>query len=256
MPASGRHGWQAGPARRQHHALRAGGDHPPGLHYKHVREGRHDLLEVMGYEHQRRRAGPPRESIEEMQEMLARHGIESGARLVEDQQPRPGHERAAHEDALALPLRQQHPLAAGERRSADRAQDGLRAPAVGAADRAPKVELRVLAADDGLERRLGRRDQVVHGRGYEPEMRAQLAPVGPAKTAAEQVDRAAGRCHVGGQRLEQRGLAAAVRSEDRPVLSALHAPRHVVQDDAAAAFDAQVRDIEDRRGGAAGGHGA
>jgi hypothetical protein len=29
-----------------------------------------------------------------------------------------------------------------------------------------------------------------------------------------------------------------------------------VQDDAAAAFDAQVRDIEDRRGGAAGGHGA
>ena len=186
--------------------------------------------------------------------MLARHGIEPGARLVKDQQPRPGHEGAAHKDALALPLRQQHPLAAGERRGADRAQNGLGTPAVSAADRAPKIELRVLAADDGLERRLGWRDQVVHSRGHEPELRAQLTPVGPAKAAAEQVDRAAGRCHVGGQCLEQRGLAAAVRSENRPVLAAFHAPRHVVQDDAAAAFDAQERDSEDWRG-AAGGHG-
>jgi hypothetical protein len=57
MPASGRRGWQAGPARRQHRALRARGNYAPGLHHEHVREGRHDLLEVMGDEHQRRPAG-------------------------------------------------------------------------------------------------------------------------------------------------------------------------------------------------------
>lgn len=52
--------------------------------------------------------------LEEVQKLLARHGVEPRARLVQDEQPRRGNERTGHEHALALALREHAPRAAGE----------------------------------------------------------------------------------------------------------------------------------------------
>ena len=62
-------------------------------------------------------AGAPcrAEALEEGEEVLAGDGVEAGARLVEDEQARPGHERAADEHALALALREDTPRRAAAR---------------------------------------------------------------------------------------------------------------------------------------------
>lgn len=59
-----------------------------------MRERRHDFLDVVGHQHQRGRISLARERVDELQKFLTRHGIETGARFVEDEQAGTGHERA------------------------------------------------------------------------------------------------------------------------------------------------------------------
>lgn len=46
----------------------------------------HDLLNVMGDEHERGSAAPRAEALEEGEQVLARDGVEVGARFIEDEQ--------------------------------------------------------------------------------------------------------------------------------------------------------------------------
>lgn len=53
----------------------------------------HDFLDVVCDQHDGRATGVAGEAFEELEEMFAGDRIEAGARLVEDQQARAGHER-------------------------------------------------------------------------------------------------------------------------------------------------------------------
>jgi hypothetical protein len=53
-----------------------------------VRKHRHDFLDVMRHQNQRRRIFLRAEPLEKLQEMFARGGIQPGARLVENQNAR------------------------------------------------------------------------------------------------------------------------------------------------------------------------
>ena len=70
-----------------------------------MRENRHDFLDVMRHQHHRGRAADAGEALDELQEVLARDGIESRAWLVEDHQPRRAHQRPPNQDALTFTLR-------------------------------------------------------------------------------------------------------------------------------------------------------
>ena len=67
-------------------------------------ERRHDFLHVMGHQHEGRGVSLSAQPIEELEEMFAGHGVETGARFVENQHRRIGHQRAPDQHALAFAL--------------------------------------------------------------------------------------------------------------------------------------------------------
>jgi hypothetical protein len=68
-------------------------------------EHRNDFLDVMGDQNKRGGVALASEPLDELEEVLARDRVEPGARLIEDQETRPPHQRSADENALALALR-------------------------------------------------------------------------------------------------------------------------------------------------------
>src|ERR1019366_3967694 len=210
-----------------------------------VRERGHDLLRVVGDEDERRAAPSPGEALHEPEELLPGNGIEPRAGLVEDEEPRPRDQRAGDEDPLPLALGEMGPLALGQRRGADEPEQPARPGGVGAGRARPEVELRVAPADHRLQGGLGRRDRGLEGAGHYPDPQAQVAPVGLAVDLAEQADLALRGRQVARDRLEERRLAAAVRTQDDPVLAPAHAPVDAPQDLRASARDAQARYLED-----------
>ncbi len=125
---------------------------------------------------------------EELQEIFAGDGIEAGARLVENEQARARHESAGDEDALTLALGEELPLAVDEPRGAEETHQFFSRGDVGARGGEPKVELRVAAADDGLDGGLGGGDARLQGAGDNADLETQLAPVGLAVALAEEGD--------------------------------------------------------------------
>ena len=117
----------AEPPRRHDPAPGARGEHAALAQEEGVRERRHDLLGVVGDEDERRTVPAPGDAVHEPEELLPGDGIEPRARLVEDEEPRPGHERARDEDPLALALGQVGPFPAGQVRR--RRRTGAASPA-------------------------------------------------------------------------------------------------------------------------------
>src|SRR5271156_3807572 len=105
----------------------------------------------MSDEYHRRRAADSGEAAEELQEVLARDGVESGAGLVEDHEARRRHQRASDQHALALALREKSPRTIAEIARLDSAEDGVGGAEVLLAHLAPVADLRVASADDGFE---------------------------------------------------------------------------------------------------------
>src|SRR5208282_4312378 len=105
----------------------------------------------MSNEHHRRCAADSGEAAEELQEMLARDGVESGAGLVEDHEARRRHQRASDQHALALPLREKSPRTIAEISCLDAAENGVGGAEVLVAHLAPITDLRVASADDSFE---------------------------------------------------------------------------------------------------------
>src|ERR1035437_10723727 len=72
----------------EHAPARSGGEHATRLEHEYVREHRDDLFDMMADEEHRGRAAGAGESAQELQEVLAGDGVETGARLVEDHEAR------------------------------------------------------------------------------------------------------------------------------------------------------------------------
>jgi len=233
----------------EHARFFPGSDDAPLAQQQRMRNRVDDFLDVMRDEKQRRRIFPRdlprREPLHEAEEMLARDGIETGARFVEDEHGGLCHERAGDEDALAFALREDAPVASGEVGALGGAHDLRGFGAVGAGDAAPVVEHGVFSADDDEAGGVPVGDLLPDGGTDEADALAQFAPVGIAVGLAEQLDLAGAGREVAGERAEERSLAGAVRAEDDPVLAALHAPVEPVEDERAVAMDDEAADVED-----------
>ena len=142
-----------------------------------------------------------------MQKVFARDRVESGARLIQDQQRGPGHQGAADENALALTLGEHLPGAQGKVVAFDLQENPLRLSFVAGREPAPKIDHSVFAAGNGKQRRLVVGHHLADGGADDADVKTQFAPVGAAKRAAENGDAPGGRSHVAGQTAEERGLA-------------------------------------------------
>ena len=85
--------------------------------------------------------------------MLACRRIEARARLVQDEQTRPGHQRAANQYALAFALRQDLPGPIGQWGAFDLLQQAQRPRAFARSGLASEIYHRVLAAEHRFQRR-------------------------------------------------------------------------------------------------------
>ncbi len=200
---------------------------------------------MVRHEHKGWRASLAGELVEENEELCPGHGIEAGARLVKDEQAWPGHERTRDEHALTLALRQVGPFAVHEASESGETEVPASGDTIGARARVPEVELGVFAADDGIERDFGGRDRGGKGTRHDAEMHSQFSPVVFTVAAAEHSEISGSRGEEAGERLEQGRLAAAVGSENHPVLAGRDTPVETAQDGRAAAFYAQTGDFED-----------
>jgi hypothetical protein len=183
-------------------------------------------------------------------QVLTSAEVESGRRLVEQEQLRVGHQRAGDLYPLALPLAQSAEGAGAEVPDADLLHQ-LRRPVV--------VEVVVLlppAADHAVRRR---HDHVVHhlvardplrqrGAG-EPDPGSEVEDINSAEDLVEDPGDARGRVDLGGGDLEQGRLAGAVGAQDHPSLVVLDGPGDGVDEGCLAAAHGDFGELEH------GGHG-
>ena len=188
---------------------------------------------MMCDEHEGGRIFAAAKPLQELKEMLARRRVQPGARLVQDQQRRAGHQGAANQQALPLALGKEKPGAvrqgAGTRSGAARAcRDGGRAAAISPqksimAD-LPLTMVSRAGSSSGIIWRIGGADQA--------DALAQFAPVGGAVGLGKQFDAAGGGSQIAGQRAEEGGFAGAVGAEDDPVLARARLSRRCCRESA------------------------
>ena len=166
------------------------------------------------------------EAIEQARECLLRLGVDSGRRLVQDEQRRLAGESLGDEGALLLAARERPQREIGavcEPDTLDRLGDD---GAVAAAQRAEQPSRREPACGNDL----------THGRGrIDPELRAlgEIAKGGAARESrrglAEEESLARRRPLEPERESHQRCLAAPVRSRDRDELARFDGEVHVLQ---------------------------
>ena len=92
-------------AGRHHPPPMPGMQHSPASQQQYVSEHRHDFFNVMSYQNQGRRVFSPPHTLQKLQKVFSRSGIQPRARLVQNQECRPRHQRPANQDSLPFPLR-------------------------------------------------------------------------------------------------------------------------------------------------------
>ena len=170
-------------------------------------EDGHDFIHMVGDEDQGGRIPAGAQALEEGEEMFARHGIESGAGFVENEQAGFGHERAADQDALAFPLAEHLPATVREVGCLHLPEDLFPCGLILLAHIAPEVDGGRFSADHGAQRRFGVRHGLADAGADDAHPGAQFAPVALAEGLAEHGDGARGGGEITRQRAEQGGLS-------------------------------------------------
>ena len=101
-----------------------GGLDPTLRQQQHVGEADRDLLDVVGHQHVGGVAGSTARAVQRGDQLLAAAEVEAGCRLVEQQQPGRGHQRAGQQHALALARREQPEALVGHGGAAHRSRAG------------------------------------------------------------------------------------------------------------------------------------
>ncbi len=164
-----------------------------------MREGGHNFFDVMGDEDEGGSIGLAAEAVEELEKLFAGNGVEAGARFVEDEEFRIGHQGAANENALSFTLREMLPRAIDEGEAFGAFENGAGGAAIGGGGGFPKIDHGVFAANHRLERRLGGGHKFVDGAADEADFFTELGPMTFAVGLAEQLDVAVGGGFVAGE---------------------------------------------------------
>ena len=170
----------------------AGGDHAAGTEQERVGEAGQNFFDVVRDQDEGGAVFPAGECLQKAEKLFTGDGIQAGARLVENEQPRASHESAGDEDTLALALGEKLPLAIDETGGPEQAEEFFRGDEVGSGRGQPEIELGVAAADDSFDRRLGGGHAGLERAGDDTELEAEVAPIGFAVALAEEGDVAAG----------------------------------------------------------------
>ena len=202
----------------------------PAAQQQRVGVARRDLLDVVGDQHLRRRVVVPREVRQAGDEVLAAAEVEAGARLVEQQQLRVGHQRAGDLGPLALALAEGAEGPVGELRDAPLLHEHPGAgQVVDVVALAPPPDDGVPGRHHDVAGRLGRRDALGERGAGQPDPRPQLEDVDRAEGLPQQPHLAARRVHLRGGQREQRRLPRPVRAEHHPAVVGLDGPVDAAQ---------------------------
>ncbi len=208
---------------------------------------------VRGYDHRQLRVDV-RESGQRREQDLAPGQVETGSRLVEQQESRLADERSCDERPLPLPLGAVTEAPFGERPEPERSEERVRPVDVEHAETVLEVADRAgRAGPHDLTYREHRGEAVAVPVVDEPDPLPQAGRIGAPHRLAEYLDLPPARELRGGREREQRCLARAVSAEERPALARSHRPGDVVEERFAGATrlvpapDADTHEAERKR---------
>lgn len=230
-----------------------GGD-ATGVEQEGMAEDRRDFLDVVGYEDEGG-MGAVAEAGDEIEKAFARHGVETGAGFIEDEEIGLGHETAGDQDTLAFALGEEGPRAVGEGRDIDEGEEGGGLTGIRRTEPFAEVDGRVAATGDDFEGRFVVVEPLAQSGTDETDTFPEFGPVRLAVAMTEEFEGAGGRGEVPGEGGEQGGLAGAVGAEDDPVLSRGDGPVDVGEEGYGSPGYAEVGHAENGLIGGAGGWG-
>ena len=185
---------------------------------------------MVGHEHHRGRSGILRQPIQTVDEEFATGEVECGTRFVQQDQVRIGHERPGEQHPLTF-ARGQRSVGAGggepDTLCLEQSRGAIAIRLLVAVP--PRFQRSELRAHDDLGAGELWSDHVHQSRAHERDATTQSAHIGRAQAFADHLDGAATRMLVQRGDADQRGLAAAVRSEHDPVRPAVDLPIDLVQ---------------------------
>ena len=193
------------------------------------------LLEVVRRHHDRELGLVAGEAVERGEQRLAAREVEPRARLVEQEEARPGDERP-RDRALAFARPASSPRSAARRAARARTCRAGRRRGRGRARQALReiADRRRRPGADHLPHGQERRERRPIARVDEADRLAQPCHVGASHRLAEDLDRAAARELDRAGKRKQGRLAGAVRAEQRPALAEPHLPADPVEERLAA----------------------
>ena len=230
----------------QHLVRGTGREQPPVAQQRGVGGAHGQLLDVVADQDLGELRPGGGQVVQRVHEPLARRQVETGGRLVEQEQVRGAHERPRDQHAALLAVRQDPERPVGhllrtqalQGRRRDREVGRRRGPAQRQGARPVQPGQHDVEGDRPTRRAVA----PLHVTDARPELALK---VDLPEARAEHVDGAAGRVRLGREQLQQRRLAAAVGSEQRPPLAALHLQVDAVQQPGVAADEVDTAQVED-----------
>lgn len=162
---------------RERLTQRPGGYHLTGTQDEGAREGWKDFFDMVRDEDHSRRVLQTGEGPDKIKKTHPRQRIQSGAGLVQNEEARAGHERAAYQDSLTFPLGEKQPMAIRQLLRMDIPQDSHRFLTFGAGDPLPGIEERMASAGHNLEGGFRRLDLLGKIRADKANPLAEFPPV-------------------------------------------------------------------------------
>ena len=204
---------------------RTGGDHATLTEQQRVSETGRDLLHMVRHQDRCRGVRIHRQRRQRRDEVLSAAEIQSGGRLVEQQQLGVGHQCPGDLDPLAFALAQSAERPISQVFGAYLDQEALGPLVVGVVVLlTPAANHAVRRRDDHVLNTFAAGDPLGERGTRQPDPWAQFEHIDSAQHLLEDAGDTAGRMDQGASDLKQRGLARAVGSKDHPTVTGFDAP--------------------------------
>lgn len=207
-------------------------------------ERRRNLLDVMGHQSHRECVV---ETVETVDELFSPGKIEAGCRFVEQQEFRRYDQRAGEHHPLSFSTRQRRDPSFREFGTVDPIERReSRCPISGGVCVPPGLQRSVDGAHDDVDGEEVRAKQISERGTHESDTSAKCPNVTAPQRLAEYPEAPFGRVVVQRGNTDERRLSRAVRSEDGPTLAGADRPVDLIENDAVAADDRHVGELDRR----------